>query len=70
MSGAAPALDSNGNVYVAVGNGHWNGTGSSRTSNFGESVVKLANITSGLKAVDYYTPKDVYKRQGYTRSPP
>jgi len=58
MSGAAPALDSNGNVYVAVGNGHWNGTGSSRTSNFGESVVKLANITSGLKAVDYYTPND------------
>ncbi len=54
MSGAAPAVDSAGNVYVAVGNGSWNGT-----TTFGESVVKLATTSSGLVAVDYYAPNDV-----------
>jgi hypothetical protein len=54
MSGVAPAVDSAGNVYVAVGNGTWNGT-----TAFGESVVKLATTSSGLTAVDYYTPNDV-----------
>lgn len=53
MSGAAPAVDSAGNIYVAAGNGNWNGT-----SFFGESVVKLATTTSGLVPVDYYTPND------------
>jgi len=52
-SGAAPAVDSAGNLYVAVGNGNWNGT-----TEFGESVVKLATTSSGLATVDYYTPND------------
>lgn len=53
MSGSAPAVDSAGNVYVSVSNGNWNGT-----TQFGESVVKLATTSSGLVAVDYYTPND------------
>jgi len=53
MSGAAPAVDSAGNLYVAVGNGSWNGT-----SEFGESVVKVATTSTGVVPVDYYTPND------------
>ena len=53
MAGAAPAVDSAGNVYVTVGNGNWNGT-----TFFGESVVKIATTSSGLVPVDYYTPND------------
>jgi hypothetical protein len=53
MGGAAPAVDSAGNVYVATGNGTWNGT-----TYFGESVVKIATTSAGLVAVDYYTPND------------
>src|ERR1022692_604802 len=53
MSGAAPAVDSAGNVYVTVANGIWNGT-----TFFGESVVKIATTNSGLVPVDYYTPND------------
>jgi hypothetical protein len=53
MGGAAPAVDSSGNVYVAVANGDWNGT-----TQFGESVVQIATTTTGLAPVDYYTPND------------
>jgi hypothetical protein len=53
MGGSAPAVDSAGNVYVAVANGNWNGT-----TTFGESVVKIATTSSGLVPVDYYTPND------------
>jgi len=53
MAGSAPAVDSVGNVYVAVSNGNWNGT-----TLFGQSVVKIATTSSGLVPVDYYTPND------------
>lgn len=53
MGGAAPAVDTAGNVYFSVANGTWNGT-----TTFGESVVKLATTSSGLTPVDYYTPND------------
>ena len=60
MGGTAPAVDLNGNVYLAVGNGNWNGATGARTTNFGESVVKIAtSTTSGLSVVDYYTPNDI-----------
>ncbi len=53
MGGAAPAVDSAGNIYFSVANGNWNGT-----TEFGESVVKLATTSTGLIPVDYYTPND------------
>jgi hypothetical protein len=58
MGGGAPAVDSSGNVYVSVANGNWNGQ-SARATNFGESILKIASsATTGLTAVDYYTPND------------
>ena len=53
MGGAAPAVDSAGNVYVATGNGIWNGT-----TELGDSAVKVTTSSTGLTAVDYYTPND------------
>jgi Abnormal spindle-like microcephaly-assoc'd, ASPM-SPD-2-Hydin len=53
MSGAAPAVDSTGNVYVAVGNGSWNGT-----TEFGESAIKVATTSAGLVPSDFYTVND------------
>jgi hypothetical protein len=53
MGGTAPAVDSAGNVYVAVANGTWDGL-----NYFGESAVKIATTSAGLTAVDYYTPND------------
>lgn len=48
MAGAGPAADEKGNLYVATGNGTWNGT-----TDFGMSVVKL---DSTLHVLDYFTP--------------
>jgi hypothetical protein len=48
MSGGAPAIDQNNNLYVLTGNGVWDGTGS-----FGDSFVKLS---PGLGVMDYFTP--------------
>ncbi len=48
MGAAGPAADQNGNIYVAVGNGTWDGV-----SNFGQSLVKL---DPALRVLDYFTP--------------
>ena len=54
MSGAAPSIDADGNIYVITGNGYWNGT-----SDFGDSVVKLGPPANGTFPVrDYFTPFD------------
>lgn len=60
MSGGAPAIDGNGNVYVSTGNGDWNGTpgSSSVPTELAQSVVQLKQSGSSLTAVDYYTPND------------
>jgi hypothetical protein len=50
MSGGAPAIDQNNNLYVLTGNGVWDGVGS-----FGDSFVKLAT-SPGLSVMDYFTP--------------
>jgi len=49
MSGGAPAIDKDNNLYVLTGNGAFDGTGS-----FGDSFVKLS--TPGLNVMDYFTP--------------
>jgi len=47
MSGASPAADSNGDIYVSIGNG------TVSTNNYGESVVRLS---PSLQVLDYFTP--------------
>ena len=49
MSGAAPAIDSSGNLYFITGNGSFDAS----QSNFGDSFLKLS---AGLSVVDYFTP--------------
>jgi hypothetical protein len=56
MSGGGPAADSNGNVYLATGNGTWNGT-----DTFGDSILKVQLLTTtpaSLTVVDYFTPHE------------
>lgn len=52
MSGGGPATDAGGNIYVATGNGTWNGT-----SDFGDSELKLGPPANGtFPILDYFTP--------------
>jgi Legume lectin domain/Chitobiase/beta-hexosaminidase C-terminal domain len=52
MSGAAPAVDANGNIFLATGNGYENGT-----TDFGDSVVKLGPPANGtFPVLDYFVP--------------
>jgi len=48
MGGASPSVDENGNIYVATGNGTFDGA-----TNFGEAVVKLS---PSLQVLDYFAP--------------
>jgi len=48
-SGLAPAIDASGNIYVATGNGDFDGS-----VNFGESVLKFSG--TDLTLADWYTP--------------
>jgi outer membrane protein assembly factor BamB len=56
-SGAGPAADAEGNIYVLTGNGDFDGV-----TDFGESIVKLrytpprANGIASLTVVDWWTP--------------
>ncbi|MBS1598286.1 MAG: discoidin domain-containing protein [Bacteroidetes bacterium] len=60
MSGAAPAVDALGNIYVASGNG---GANPANLTDRGESVIKLTpntldNTATSLTVTDYFTPHD------------
>jgi hypothetical protein len=57
MSGAAPAADERGNVYLATGDG-WFDTEAVPAREFGNSVLKLAVGKRGLSVKDYFTPFD------------
>lgn len=57
MAGAAPSVDENGNLYVSVGDGTFDGT-----TNFGEAVVKLS---PDLQVLDYFAP---YNLSSYNSS--
>lgn len=50
MSGAAPAADAAGNIYLATGNG------SNLNSDYGDSILKLVLSNGSLALVDYFTP--------------
>lgn len=50
MAGGAPVVDAAGNLYVATGNGTFDGS-----VNFGEASVKL---NPSLQVVDYFAPYD------------
>jgi len=53
MSGEGPAIDESGNVYVATGNGTYNGT-----TDFSDSVLKMKLQGGQLSVVDWFTPTD------------
>ena len=57
-SGAAPAVDSSGNMYFSTGNGTFD-------ANFGgpdyaDSVLRMTNLNGQLSVADYFTPYDQY----------
>ena len=51
--GAAPAVDSNGNIYLVSGNGTFDAAGNG--PDLGESYIKLSSA-GGLSVTDYFTP--------------
>jgi len=54
MGGSGPAADPAGNIYLATGNGSWNGT-----TDFGDSDLKLGPPSNGaFPLLDYFTPFD------------
>src|SRR5216684_1731944 len=53
-SGAAPAADSSGNIYVSTGNGTLDSDFAG--PNYGDSILKLSTNGGGLSLVDYFTP--------------
>jgi hypothetical protein len=54
QAGNAPAVDSNGNIYVTTSNGPFDPT----QNDYGDSVLKLPNTT--LAVTDYFTPFDQF----------
>jgi hypothetical protein len=69
MSGAAPAADANGDLYVLTGNGVFDAAnGSPPNNDYGDSMLKLAvnaqaaSVTNGLTVSQYFTPSDQASR--------
>jgi len=59
MSGAGPAVDTNGNIYVSVGNGSVGYNDDPRDPiNRGESYLKLTRSGSVLNVASWFTPYD------------
>jgi PQQ-like domain len=62
QSGSAPIVDSQGNIYIATGNGDEPSGPASGTDasvhNFGEAVVELSTKGGTLKPVDFFIPSD------------
>lgn len=51
MSGRAPVVDSNGNIYISTANGTYDGT-----NNFGDSFVKYSTNGNSFSLADWFTP--------------
>ena len=56
MSGASPAADSKGNIYLLSGNGDFNANDAGGR-NYGDTFMKLST-SSGLSVSDWFTPFD------------
>ena len=56
MSGGGLAADAEGNVYVSIGNGTFDTSGT--PTDFGDSIVKLTLSGGQLNVADYFTPYD------------
>jgi hypothetical protein len=57
MSGAGPAADASGNIYVTTGNGTVGVSGNpSDPTNRGEGVIKLTPASSTLSVSSFFTP--------------
>jgi hypothetical protein len=54
MSGAAPAVDTDGSILLATGNGTFDATSGGR--DYGDSILKLKPSPGNLEVVDYFTP--------------
>jgi outer membrane protein assembly factor BamB len=65
QSGAGPAADPEGNVYVMLGNGDFDtyldAKGFPAMSDFGNSFVKIREINGRLQVADYFAMFDVQK---------
>ena len=57
MSGGGVAADAGGNLFLATGNGDYNGS-----TDFGCSVVKMGFTTIGLTLTDWFTPQSGYSQ--------
>jgi uncharacterized protein (TIGR03437 family) len=53
QSGAAPAADGNGNIYIVTGNGTFDAAAGG--ADMGDSVIKVS-AANGLSVADYFTP--------------
>ncbi len=59
MSGAAPSVDSSGNIYVITGNGGFDATSTSAPNNdYGDSFLQLKPAAGRLTVSSYFTPTD------------
>lgn len=56
QGGSGPATDEQGNIYVATGNGTYDGPQGSH--NYGDSLLKLGWNGSQFDVLDYFTPYD------------
>ena len=59
MAGGGPAVDAAGNLYVLSANGAFETTmdanGFPSNQDFGNSFLKISNVSAGLKVLDYFT---------------
>src|SRR5262249_9879665 len=63
QSGAGPAADNEGNIYVMTGNGHFQ-SAKGKLPDLADSFIKLKNMDGGLHLADWYTPpsRDIMER--------
>jgi hypothetical protein len=65
MSGGGPSADSDGNIYLAVGNGSVGANGNpADPRNRSESALKLSPAGNGFTLESYFTPKNYETLEG------